>query len=130
MSPIVTIQKRMMELGRFRPGGEKSEKKPGRKLDHWRVTSASRALLEAIAEQYGGKVTAWENAPDEGYWQVYTETHEVHGVFPPIFSDIDGSPALPLSQFFEEWSGGGAQRRCDGVTETLSGKPCLCAAGV
>lgn len=128
--PILTLQKRMMELGRFRGGGERGEKTPGRKLEHWRITSASRVLLEAAAAQYGGEVKPWEGALDEGMWQVFTETSEVHGMFPPIFSDVDGTPTVPLSQFFEEWSGGGCQRRCDGVTEMLTGKPCLCAVAV
>ncbi|MBA2643597.1 MAG: hypothetical protein H0U82_11835 [Actinobacteria bacterium] len=29
-------------------------------------------------------------------------------------------------EWLELWSGGGCERRCDGETEALSGKPCLC----
>jgi hypothetical protein len=35
-------------------------------------------------------------------------------------------PPQPVSQYFELWSGGGCQRRCDGVTELLKDRPCIC----
>lgn len=123
---ILTLQKRMMELGRIRLGGEKGEKQPGRKLDAFRFTSPSKTLLEAVGARYGGKVAPWDSAPDDGYWQVYTDATELHGIFPPVFSEQDGTPTVPLSQWFESWAGGACDRRCDGVTELLSGKPCLC----
>lgn len=125
MSPIVEIQRRMMELGRIRLGSKGPKGEP-RKLDKFRMTSASRALLEAAAELYGGKVQAWENAPDQGYFELFTDSAELDIVLPPVFSDRDGQPTVPYSQWFELWSGGGCQRRCDGDTEMLSGKPCLC----
>jgi hypothetical protein len=37
-------------------------------------------------------------------------------------------PGDPLSQSYEMWSRGGCQRRCDGETEQMSNKPCLCRA--
>lgn len=124
ISPV-HIQKRMMQLGRVRLG-EKTATGAPKKLDTFRFTSASRTLLEAIAAQHGGKVTAWENAPDDGYFQVTTDATSLDIILPPVFSDVDGSPTLPYSQWFERWSAGGCDRRCDGVTESLSGKPCMC----
>lgn len=126
MSAIVGLQRRMMELGRIRLGGEKGEKQPGRKLQHFRLTSASRALLEAAAVEYGGTVTDWQGAPDEGYFQVYTETDVLDIILPPVFSDRDGSPTLPYSQAYELFKGPERVRCCDGVTETISAKPCMC----
>lgn len=123
--PILQVQRRMMELGRVRLG-EKGSKGEPRKLDHFRFTTASKALAEALAEAYGGKAVPWEGAPDEGYWEVKTEATQLDIVLPPVFSDADGSPTLPFSQWLELWSGGGCQRRCDGATEALTGKPCLC----
>ena len=123
--PIIQIQRRMMELGRVRLG-EKGPKGEPRKLSTLRFTSASRALLEAIAAQHGGNVSVWAGAPDEGYFQVTTNATEIDIVLPPVFSDADGAPTVAYSQWFELWSGGGCQRRCDGVTEALSGKACLC----
>lgn len=125
MSPILQIQRRMMQLGRVRLG-EKAANGAPKKLDTFRFTSASRALLEAVAEQHGGTVTPWENAPSEGYFQVTTEATALDIILPPVFSDVDGSPTLPYSQWYERWSAGGCERRCDGVTESLSGKPCMC----
>jgi hypothetical protein len=123
--PIIQIQRRMMELGRVRLG-EKGPKGEPRKLQTFRFTSASRSLLEAVALAYGGKVGQWVNAPDEGFFEVTTNATELDIVLPPVFSDADGTPTVAYSQWMELWSGGGCQRRCDGVTEALSGKPCLC----
>lgn len=125
---VIGVQRRMAELGRIRLG-DKGDKGQPQKLTKFRLTSASRQLLEAAASLYGGTVTEWPGAPDEGYWQLYTEADRLDIILPPVFSDRDGSPSAPYSQFFELWSGGGCQRRCDGVTEMLSGKPCLCEAG-
>jgi TusA-related sulfurtransferase len=124
--PIIEVQKRLMELGRVRLG-EKGPKGEPRKLSTLRFTSASRALLEAIAAQHGGQVTVWTGAPDEGFFQVTTEATEIDIVLPPVFSDADGTPTVAYSQWMELWSGGGCLRRCDGVTEALSGKDCICA---
>lgn len=127
VSPILTIQRRMMELGRIRLG-DKGPKGEPRKLTQFRLTSASLALLEAAAAEYGGIAQPWVNAPDEGYFELYTEADQLDILLPPVFSAADGEPTTSWSQWFEQWSGGGCQRRCDGVTELLSGKPCLCAA--
>lgn len=122
---VIGVQKRMMQLGRVRIG-EKGAKGEPRKLDTFRFTSASPSLLEAVASAYGGKVTEWEGAPDEGYFQVTTNAKELPIVLPPVFSAADGSPTTAYSQWYEFWSGGGCQRRCDGLTEALSGQPCMC----
>jgi hypothetical protein len=122
---VIGVQKRMMQLGRVRIG-EKGPKGEPRKIDSFRFTSASKALLEAVATTYGGKVTEWEGAPDEGYFQVTTEAKELRIILPPVFSAADGSPTTSYSQWYELWSGGGCQRRCDGQTESLSGQACMC----
>jgi len=125
VSPVLEIQKRMMLLGRVRLG-QKGPKGEPQKLDRFRFTSPSRALLEAIAAAHGGEVTDWQGAPDEGYFQVTTDATRLDIILPPVFSDVDGSPTMPYSQWFEMWSAGGCLRRCDGETEALSGKPCMC----
>lgn len=122
---VIGVQKRMMQLGRVRIG-EKGPKGEPRKIDTFRFTSASQALLEAVAATYGGKVSEWEGAPDEGYFQVTTTAKELRIILPPVFSAADGTPTTSYSQWYELWSGGGCQRRCDGQTESLSGQPCMC----
>lgn len=123
------IQRRMMELGRVRLG-EKGAKGEPKKLTTLRFTSASKPLLDALAAKHGGTVRPWEGAPEDGYFEVTTETKQIDIILPPVFSDQDGAPTAPYSQFFETWSGGGCMRRCDGETEALSGKPCMCAEAV
>jgi hypothetical protein len=127
--PIYELQKRYMELGRIRLGDEKKPNAPGRPTGTFRFTSASQQLLEAVAARYGGTVKPWE-AQDEGYFQVMTDASEIDAIMPPVFSSVDGEVTVPFSQFYEDWAGAACQRRCDGETELLSGKPCLCKAEV
>lgn len=128
----VYIQRRMMELGRVRLGHQVAYEQNGvtkyraAKLSTLRFTSASKPLLEAIAAKHGGTVKTWVNAPDEGYYEVFTNATEIDIILPPVYSAVDGSPTASYSQFFELWSGGGCQRRCDGETEAISGKACMC----
>lgn len=125
IAPVV-IQRRMMEVARVRLGRKGSRGQP-EKLDRFRFTSASREWLEKLAAIYGGTVKEWKGAPDDGYFEVITDAQAIEVVFPPVFSADDGSLTLPCSQWLELWSGGGCQRRCDGITEAISGKPCICA---
>lgn len=121
----VHIQRRMMQLGRVRLG-EKGPRGEPKKLNSFRFTSASSELLEAVAAIHGGTVEPWQGAPDEGYFQVTTDATRLDIILPPVYSDQDGAPTVPYSQWFELWSAGGCARRCDGETEALSGKPCMC----
>ncbi|CAL9314199.1 hypothetical protein [Streptomyces sp. SudanB91_2054] len=117
--PILTLQQRLRELGRIRIGQKvataKGGTRPG-KLDRFRLTSPSKELLDRVALRYGGTVTPW--TPDGGaaQYEVITEAKRM-----PIHV-----PPQPVSQYFELWSGGGCQRRCDGVTELLKDRPCIC----
>lgn len=121
----VGIQRRMVELGRIR-FGEKvqptgNQKRPyPRALDRFRLTSASRDLLEAAREVYGGKpVREWKDAPDRGLWELYTDASELDVVLPPVYAAEDGTPTYPYSQAYELWDGPTCARRCDGVTATV-----------
>jgi len=118
---ILTLQKRQTQVGRIR-AGEKKIGKNGKefpvKLDTLRFTSPRRAHIEQIAGLYGGEVQLWEPKRGNAQWEVITETDEVPVLVPPQ------DPGE--SQWFEDWTAGGCKRRCDGVTEKLSGKPCMC----
>ena len=128
--PILELQRRFMTLGRVRLG-EKGPKGEPKRLDSFRFTTASQDLIRAVADVYGGTPEPWVDAPDgEGYWQVTTEARELNIVLPPVYSDADGSPTTTYSQWLESWTAAGAQRRCDGETEMLSGQPCLCRPAV
>lgn len=115
--PLLDIQRRMRELGRIRTGQQvasgNGRKRPA-KLEHFRLTSPSRPLIEAAAVAYGGQVRAWE-----GQWEVLTTADTIDVVIPPGQS---------ISQWYEMWSGGGCQRRCDGRTNVLTDTPCACPA--
>ena len=123
--PILDIQRQLMELGRIRLG-HKGDKGQPVKLDKFRLTSASRMLLEAAARLYGGEVQEWKDAPDAGYFELFTDSSELPVKLQPVYRDVDGEPTYAYSQWYELYSAGGVQRRCDGVTELLTGQPCLC----
>src|SRR5688572_2796212 len=117
---IITLQRRARELGRIRIGqvvkGSNGKTRP-EKLDRFRLTAASKPLLEGVARLYGGSVAAWTPANGgPSQWEVVTTSTRLPVLVPP----------QPVSQFYELWSGGGCQRRCDGERELLSEKPCLC----
>lgn len=113
--PILDLQQRQRELGRIRIGHKVGPKGRPEKLDKFRFTSASEALIRAVAEQYGGAAQPWDNGGSP-QWEVITEAKRLPILVPP----------QPLTQWYELWSGGGCQRRCDGTTEVLTDAPCLC----
>jgi hypothetical protein len=117
MSPILDVQRRYRQLGRIR-AGEKGSKGEPRKLSKWRITTPSRTLAEAVAQTWGGEAQEWPDAPGGAQWQVYTDANELNVYVPP--QDLD------RAQYFELWSAGGVQRRCDGDTELISGRECMC----
>jgi hypothetical protein len=122
MAPIVDVQRRLHEVGRIRIGDQVASgngTRP-RRLQHFRFTSASRRPLEAVAGLYGGEVRPWEGAPAGEQFELYSTASELLVVLPPS--------EMAFSQFYELWSAGGCQRRCDGVHEMLRDGPCLCDA--
>lgn len=114
MSPIIDIQRRLVEVGRIRMG-QKSERGAPQKLETFRVTSRDQARVSEVASLYGGTVRPWNDRPGE--FEVVTETSEL-----PILL----LPGQALSQWYELWSAGGAQRRCDGERDVISDGACVC----
>lgn len=118
---ILNLQTRARELGRIRLGqvvATSNGKTRPEKIDRFRFTSYSRELLDQIAKLYGGTVADWN--PQGGGaagFEVLTDAKRVPILVPP----------QPVSQWYETWSGGGCQKRCDGVTEVLSDSPCMCS---
>lgn len=119
--PVLGIQQQQTEVGRIRLG-VKTKAANGKerpvKLDRLRFTSPRKALIEKIAELYGGTVEEWQPPKGNQQWQAITNTVEVPVMVPPQ------NPAE--SQWYELWSAGGCQRRCDGQTEMISKGACLC----
>jgi hypothetical protein len=123
MSPIVDLQRRSQEIGRIRLG-QRVKTSKGKvipsKLDAFRFTTRSRHAADAIGETIGGQVRAWADAPTGDQWEVLTDCTALSVAVPP------GDAAL--SQWYELWSGGGCQRRCDGRLEQRTMSPCKCPA--
>ena len=126
--PIIELQRRMRQLGEIRIGRVvdtgKISQKTGRpimrpeKLDRFRLTSASKPLLEEVAALYGGQVQPWTPAnggPSE--WEVFTDADRLPVLVPP---------REPVTQWYEQFKGSKCVRRCDGITEQKSDTPCMC----
>jgi hypothetical protein len=116
---LLDLPQRPTELGRIRMG-EKGPKGEPVRLRTFRLTSGSKALLEAAAAIYGGTVAAWKDAPDEGFWQLTTGASAIDIMIPATVAAI--------TQSYELWKGGTCMRRCDGTREAISASPCICAA--
>jgi hypothetical protein len=119
---ILTFQRQARELGRLRTGftNHGAEKAHPVKSKTWVVTSHLADYVQAAAAQWGGTPEQWQplgSGPKQ--WRVITETAAIDAFLPP---------GDPLSQAYEMWNKGGAMRRCDGITETLSDRPCMCLA--
>ncbi|MEV5911104.1 hypothetical protein AB0M00_19650 [Streptomyces chartreusis] len=124
-SRIMTMKRQAAELGRIRTGLSRPNPKPDGKpipvkSKTFILTSHSREYIAAAAELYGGTVEQWTpQGQPVAQWRVVTEATELRAILPA---------GDPLDQANEKWTGGGCERRCDGVTEKLSGRPCICLA--
>lgn len=120
--PIVDIQTRFRELGRIRMGIlEKPEhgKPRPKKIARYRLTSKWRHLLDDAARIYGGTPRPWEHPQEGPQFELFVEADALNVLVPP---------GEVLSQWYELWSGGGCQRRCDGLRQALVDKACQCPA--
>lgn len=110
---IVNLTRRPREIGRIRMG-DKGQRGNPQRLEKFRLTSADRTLLLEAAKLYGGEVQPWKDQP--GQFELYIQSDELPCMIAP----------QEVSQWYELWSGGGCQRRCDGVMEAISGGECIC----
>lgn len=117
--PIIDLQRRLREIGRIRLGEQvptdNGKKRPA-KLTKFRLTSRDEAVLHAAAEMWGGTVAPWEN--DGPQFELYTDTNQMAVVIPPT--------EMAFSQWYEQWSAGGCQVRCDGGWDSIGDKACHC----
>lgn len=119
--PILDLQRRMRQLGEIRLGHvvpTRNGKTRPAKLDKFRFTSPSREILTEVAKLYGGEVKPWTPAnggPAE--FEVYSQANRLPVLIPPKDA---------VSQWYELYAGSKCQRRCDGVTEHKSDRPCMC----
>jgi hypothetical protein len=111
--PIINLQKRARELGRIRLGQKGANGAP-QKLDRFRVTSASKPLLEKVASLYGGEVQAWTPDGGSAQWEVVTDANRLPIMVPP----------QPVTQWHEAWRKSGCVHRCTGEMNVLTDEPC------
>jgi hypothetical protein len=118
---LLGLQRRSLPLGEIRIGTSKEV--PGKKgrqpvrLETFRFTLPTRQTAEAVAAHYeSGTVAPWTQR--RGYFEVITDRTALDVWVPARGQPVDTSMEL--------WDGQRRLRRCDGVTEELSGKPCMC----
>lgn len=119
--PINTLQKRGRQIGEIRIGiqvqSSNGRMRPA-KLDTFRFTTKSPTVAQAVAAVLGGTARAITLLNGESTHEVVTDVTELPVMVPP------GDAVI--SQWFELWSAGGCQRRCDGETEQRTQTPCMC----
>lgn len=115
---------RFPEIGRIRCGDKATYTKQDgtqgsrpQKLDKFRLTSGALDALNRVADVYGGEPRPWEDAPSGRQFQLYISSETLDVLVPP---------GQVLTQAFELWSGGGCQRRCNGLAMD-DGQACPCA---
>ena len=127
--PMAQMQRRLPEIGRIRTGAKTD--KAMKALDTFRFTSSDQVALGEIAALYDGTVRPWSDPKSTpGQYEVVTGANEIAVALPP--DPLAGTPV------YELWTGGGCERRCDGVVcETWvkgpdgpepSEMPCPCEA--
>jgi hypothetical protein len=109
--PIRDLQKRARELGRIRLG-QKGDKGQPQKLDRFRFTTNSHALITKLAELYGGQPREWEGGTQN--FELISDATRLPIMVPP----------QPVTQWYEFWTRAGCQHRCDGHTNVLTDEPC------
>lgn len=123
---LLDVQRRFVEIARLRTGEKVAAgngKSRPKKLETWRITSPNKEFVKAAAAKYGGSVAAWNDQ-----WEVITESDSLDVMLPP------STGVRQYSLFYELWSGGGCQRRCDGAQamvahgDKLVESACLCDA--
>jgi len=107
--PLSQARRRLPEAGRIRLGVKTG--RAMKSIDTFRFTSPAEVLIRQIAAAYGGDPKPWTEpkASPSKQWEVITPVDRIDVVLPPDC----------LVQWYEEWSGGGCIKRCDGeVCET------------
>lgn len=117
---VADLQRRSLPLGEIRIGTSKPV--PGKnyrqpvRLDTFRFTTGSEAIATVVAAKYGGTVAPWTQRKSS--WEVITDRAALDVWVPARGTPVDSNMEL--------WDGPRRLRRCDGITEQLSGKPCIC----
>lgn len=121
LAEIIGMQRRIREVGRIRLGvqGVKDGKRFPKKINRFRLTSADRQIIEAVAARYGGTAKAWDNGGVEQY-EAITDATAMPILLPPNPTD------LGFSQHWESWAKGFCVKRCDGLRDAVRDVPCDC----
>jgi hypothetical protein len=118
--PLIDVQRRHVRTGAIRLGNRVpvsgSDKTRPNKLDSFRITSPHRAVIQAVASQFGGTVRPWVGGHGPEF-EVITTVRELPVLLPQQLIDPN----------YELWGNKINQRLCDGQTERIRNTPCLCA---
>jgi hypothetical protein len=120
--PLLDLQRSAVEIGRVRIGDSKPDgRRPGRKLETFKLTTRSRRVADQVAALFGGEVKRYE--PDRGQagWQAITTLDALPVMVPPR--------GQMVTQWYEMWSKAGCARRCDSRHDQLNPEGSAAAPG-
>lgn len=120
MSPMLDVQKRHAEVFRIRLGERDAKGYPVKLTDAMRVTSPNRNVVQAFVDVFGGEVRPWDN----------NGKPEFEAKLPTTELPIMVLPGQSISQWWEKYKKSVCERRCDGVTDTISKGPCVCPTDI
>lgn len=104
--PLNEMQRRLPEAGRIRLGVQ--TERAMKAIEHFRFTSPDEEAIKQLASLYGGVCRPWNNtrANPQSQFEVLSKAAEIRVFLPPD----------ALSVYYEQWTGGGCAKRCDGIT--------------
>ena len=121
--PLNQLQRRAPEAGRIRMGVKTG--RAMKSIDTFRFTSPHKKAIEQLAELYGGDPAPWvEPKASPNQWEIITEAKSIEVLAQPGGCTV----------WYEQWTGGGCARRCDGEVVEVAGRdgmddvPCICNA--
>ncbi|WP_276973923.1 hypothetical protein [Ferrimicrobium acidiphilum] len=108
--PYISYQLRFGELVQ-----SSNNKARPQALDHWRVTSHNKSILEIIQQRYGGRILDY--IPQGSRNRAFALDTEVNSI--PFIIHRHSS-------FYELWTASGCDRKCDGIADQRTGELCRC----
>ena len=116
MSPL-PIRASLRRAGTIRMGWQDGNR-PVQSTRGFVITTRERQVAEDVAGYVGQDVEEYDQDRSDDRFRVFTETESLPVLVPPVPDSYRA--------WFEVWSGGGVQKRCDGQYDFIAEAMCSC----